>query len=470
MLATPSPTCFSCHTTVSMFILPLKFCQIGDCAILSSSDGHCERDSVSSYRPFHRTLAFAVPMPMSRTYRPHSVFDRLHHPRMTAREAPTGPYKVAAVDARLSADVTRGLRLRLFYPAPDEKHHASPPAPWFPPSGNGSRLQDETILGVLRFARLPAAPLLAPLLSAIPRQPIPASLGGPSAPSRFPLVLFSHGLGGSIANYCSLCIDIASHGYVVAAPEHTDASAFAAYIGDEREFIPYAHFTPGIHGPDFRRKQLETRRGDLDATLAAIRTADLGDGKFIPLSDEVEFPELTGKVDVQSAVVVGHSFGAATVLSYAAAHPGLARKVVCLDAWLQPLGEEFMRAVDLRDSDVLFVDQALSGMKDSVALREKIPRPSGQGTADAIKVLNGMHNNASDFPLRVPKYIAVAARMTAPGSDPLALLQAQNRAVASFLKGRESWQAFRCGVAAGEDEGLALASLGMARVLLKTEK
>lgn len=42
---------------------------------------------------------------------------------------------------------------------------------------------------------------------------------------RFPLVLFSHGLIACRTTYSSLCTDIASHGYIVAAIEHGDKSA-----------------------------------------------------------------------------------------------------------------------------------------------------------------------------------------------------------------------------------------------------
>ena len=36
----------------------------------------------------------------------------------------------------------------------------------------------------------------------------------------FPLVVFSHGLGGMRTTYSTICTDLASHGYVVAALEH----------------------------------------------------------------------------------------------------------------------------------------------------------------------------------------------------------------------------------------------------------
>lgn len=49
-----------------------------------------------------------------------------------------------------------------------------------------------------------------------------------TAPVSFPALVFSHGLGGSFFSYSAICCDIASHGYIVAAPEHKDGSACLA--------------------------------------------------------------------------------------------------------------------------------------------------------------------------------------------------------------------------------------------------
>lgn len=37
---------------------------------------------------------------------------------------------------------------------------------------------------------------------------------------KFPLIILSHGLGGNRTTYTTICSDLASHGYIVAAMEH----------------------------------------------------------------------------------------------------------------------------------------------------------------------------------------------------------------------------------------------------------
>ena len=50
-------------------------------------------------------------------------------------------------------------------------------------------------------------------------------MNGVVSPPTFPVIVFSHGVGSSFFPYSSICCDLASHGYVVAALEHKDGSS-----------------------------------------------------------------------------------------------------------------------------------------------------------------------------------------------------------------------------------------------------
>ena len=67
------------------------------------------------------------------------------------------------------------------------------------------------------------------------------------------MVVFSHGLGCSRTSYSAICADLASHGYVVAAPEHREGSAAVSFHleGGDRRWIPHRKVGAGKGGGDF---------------------------------------------------------------------------------------------------------------------------------------------------------------------------------------------------------------------------
>lgn len=123
----------------------------------------------------------------------------------------------------------------------------------------------------------------------------------------FPVVIFSHGLGGNRLIYSSICSDLASHGFIVAAIEHRDGSASLAK-GIEDEWIKYDNVPPEVWG--FRHHQLRHRVAEVELCLSALDHISLHG-----LSSNKNRPDFKKRLNMKSLVMAGHSFGGATTVS-----------------------------------------------------------------------------------------------------------------------------------------------------------
>jgi predicted dienelactone hydrolase len=108
----------------------------------------------------------------------------------------------------------------------------------------------------------------------------------------YPLVIFSHGQGGIRWQSTYYTVLLASHGYVVASPDHEGNTIADALRG---------HLSPGIAGFVDRPK---------DVSFLIDRFSRLKDGD-----------PLKGAPDLSRVGVTGHSFGAITTLRAAADDP-----------------------------------------------------------------------------------------------------------------------------------------------------
>ncbi len=127
-------------------------------------------------------------------------------------------------------------------------------------------------------------------------------------PARFPVIVFSHGLGSTGFNYTSLIEDLASHGYVVAAIEHTE-SAMAVRFLDGR-IIPFHRdslpegLTPAER---FQRMGASVAIGinegaaDIRFVLDRLTELNAGDAQHVLLA---------GRLDLNRVGAMGHSAGA----------------------------------------------------------------------------------------------------------------------------------------------------------------
>ncbi|GLV60118.1 hypothetical protein KDH_69410 [Dictyobacter sp. S3.2.2.5] len=101
---------------------------------------------------------------------------------------------------------------------------------------------------------------------------------------QLPVILFSHGFGGSLDSYAPLVDFWAAHGFVVIQPTHLDSRTLNIPSDDPR--------TPRIWR--FRVEDLQRILNQLDHIEAAV-------------------PGLSGRLDRSRIAVAGHSWGAQTV-------------------------------------------------------------------------------------------------------------------------------------------------------------
>lgn len=230
---------------------------------------------------------------------------------------------------------------RLFYPC-------APPNPSAPPSYWIQKPQRETVSAYARF--LGASSSLASFFSWFPqllyRTQLPAHRDAPLAspplrtekPSstpggRWPVLIFSHGLGGSRNAYSYICSSLASHGIVVVAVDHRDGSQAISYVrtphfngggGATIEKIPYRPI-PHTDSPETfhaRDEQLGIRIWEISMILESLVLLD-NPGPRPPhdLHTHKSDPNILHyfqdklHVHVPGAVIfAGHSFGAATTV------------------------------------------------------------------------------------------------------------------------------------------------------------
>ncbi len=123
---------------------------------------------------------------------------------------------------------------------------------------------------------------------------------GPDAPARSPVILFSHGLGGSREGYGYLGEHWASWGYVSVHVQHHGSDDDALRTGGR----PLRNFKKAASDPD----AATNRR--LDISFAIDRLTELNSDPAFSLH---------GRLDLQKIGAAGHSYGAFTTMAIAGA-------------------------------------------------------------------------------------------------------------------------------------------------------
>ena len=308
---------------------------------------------------------------------------------------PEGPFVPGCVDL-MTGYSPEGCYCRLFYPSSLEKTVEDKWIPWIdhPAYTRGFAY----ILGIYYFILR----LYIWLVSGTSY--VPAVWAAPlsKAQQKFPVVVFSHGLGACKFFYSGTYAELASHGFVVAALEHRDTSACATYYyaspqdhaNSKRTWIKHHKMGFGLENFPARVKQLRQRAAECSRALDVLEQLNSGNELKNLATDVFPLGALRGRLDFSKAVMMGHSFGGASALL--TLYKDSRFKVgVILDAWMYTLKDE----PDMPDSikqPLIFINTETFHIESNIATMEKFVNSPSDAERHLYTIRMTTHENQTD--------------------------------------------------------------------------
>ncbi|KAI1384148.1 platelet-activating factor acetylhydrolase [Hypoxylon trugodes] len=197
---------------------------------------------------------------------------------------------------------------------------------------------------------------------------------------KFPVIIFSHGLGGSRTCYSAVCGELASNGFIVVAMEHRDGSGARSYVnippgvsptveqgidesGGNRHYkVDYIfpldnaqdtspHNARGVD-TELRHGQIEMRMAEIEEAYYVLQLLNNGQGDLIYKNNQrkkgnagssskglegIDWSDWEDRLLLRNVTVMGHSFGGATTVEVVRQNdrfPYIGQGIL-LDAWGQ---------------------------------------------------------------------------------------------------------------------------------------
>lgn len=265
---------------------------------------------------------------------------------------------------------------------------------------------------------------------------VPALWDAPLLPqeicNQFPVIVFSHGLGGIRTTYSTVCLDLSSQGFIVAALEHRDGSASATYYLNRYSSVDplksssrssTEDSSPDDNQPssptsqvyeeewkiferydtwdDFmvRNAQLQQRTEECIKVLDIL--CKINDGLELDNLEpsQVDLNDFKNRMNMLWVCVAGHSFGGATAVATLAKDKRFKVGVV-LDGWMLPLDDNVYPCVT---QPVLMVNTETFQWKKNILSMKKLESKDVERVI--ITIRGTCHQSSTDFQFLFNKFV-----------------------------------------------------------------
>ncbi|KAI0249989.1 platelet-activating factor acetylhydrolase [Lactifluus subvellereus] len=252
----------------------------------------------------------------------------------------------------------------------------------------------------------------------------------------WPLVIFSHGLGGGGTTYSQVCTHLASSGKVVLAMEHRDGTSPVSRPRSDKTGQRYSQFYinpgevvwdkdrdfSGFQDPRLalRAEQLELRKREIYLAYSAFQNlVQTGRHGNLRTMDDMAFDWASWSGDWvqcdEGVSLVGHSFGGATVFAMLSdpspreedvSHIPVSHALV-LDPWLEPIPSPGPEPFTGRHSPskhrklMVINSEGFTLWEDHFKRVEQVV-PAWPGST-LLTIVGARHVSFSDFPIMLPR-------------------------------------------------------------------
>ncbi|KAI5241389.1 hypothetical protein E4T47_06802 [Aureobasidium subglaciale] len=286
-------------------------------------------------------------------------------------------------------------------------------------------------------------------------------------PPKFPLMIFSHGLGGTRSAYSSVCGEFASYGFVVIAVEHRDGSGPRTFVnqpgsgevrfdkaGERRDPKKHHNRHGNTHydvvdyvfpqdnewdtspnnekGVDheLRGSQLDLRTAEIEEAYKIMNVINSGQGETIAKQnmrrkgykassthglEGVDWTCWKDRVDTEYVVAAGHSFGAATVvdmLRHEKRFKWIAQGII-YDIWGSGIRPSAAEDEKIQAPILAINSEAFTYWPSNFELVASLVKEAHPCPAWLMTVRGTIHVSQSDFSLLYPNVCSIFLKASA---------------------------------------------------------